>query len=50
MNIIFLLIGVSITVAGGFLMLFFWAVKNGQYTDSQTPAHRMLFEDGKPVK
>lgn len=50
MNIIFLLIGVSITVATGFFLLFLWAVRSGQYNDSHTPAQRMLFEDGKPCK
>ncbi|HTF81727.1 MAG TPA: cbb3-type cytochrome oxidase assembly protein CcoS [Cytophagales bacterium] len=45
MNIIFLLIGISITVAMSFLLLFFWAVRTGQYDDSDTPARRMLFEN-----
>lgn len=50
MHIIFLLVGVSITVAGVFLLLFFWAVNTGQYDDSQTPAERVLFEENQAPK
>jgi len=45
MFIIFLLIGISVTVAGCFLGAFLWAVKSGQYDDDYTPAVRMLFEN-----
>ncbi|ARS34992.1 cbb3-type cytochrome oxidase assembly protein CcoS [Pontibacter actiniarum] len=45
MFIIFLLIGISVTVASGFLAAFLWAVKSGQYEDDYTPAVRMLFEN-----
>jgi len=41
----FLLIGVSILVAGSFLAAFLWSVKNGQYDDDQTPSIRILFDD-----
>lgn len=45
MSAIFLLIGVSILVAGSFLTAFLWSVKNGQYDDDYTPSVRMLFDD-----
>lgn len=45
MKIIFLLIGISLIVAIGFLLAFFWAVGNGQYEDEHTPAMRILLED-----
>ncbi|MBT9395001.1 cbb3-type cytochrome oxidase assembly protein CcoS [Hymenobacter sp. NST-14] len=45
MTIIFLLIGISLTVALTFLGAFLWAVRSGQYDDAYTPAVRMLFED-----
>ena len=45
MNIILLLILLSLFVAGGFLLAFFWAVKSGQYDDDYTPSVRMLFDD-----
>lgn len=48
MSAIFLLVGVSLTVAAGFLVAFIWSVKNGQYDDNYTPSIRMLFDD--PVK
>jgi cbb3-type cytochrome oxidase maturation protein len=42
---LFLLIGISIIVAGCFLTAFLWSVKNGQYDDDYTPSVRMLFDD-----
>ncbi len=52
MTIIYLLIGISITVALIFLGSFMWAVKSGQYEDDYTPSVRMLFDDEleKPKK
>ncbi len=44
MKILFLLISISILVAGGFLALFIWAVRSGQFDDTKTPSFRMLFE------
>lgn len=48
MNIIYFLIGCSILMALLFLAAFFWAMKDGQNDDMQTPAIRMLFDDDKP--
>ena len=45
MEIIFVLIGISLLVAIGFLGTFLWAVKTGQYDDDYTPAVRILFDD-----
>ena len=45
MKIIFLLIGISLTIAIGFLMAFFWAVGSGQYDDDYTPSVRILLEN-----
>lgn len=45
MEVIFILIGISLLLAGSFLFLFFKAVKDGQFEDDQTPAIRMLFEN-----
>lgn len=45
MIIILALIFVSLLLAIGFLIAFFWAVNTGQYEDHQTPAMRILFED-----
>jgi len=45
MSVLFVLIGISILVAGGFLFAFLWAVKKGQYDDSYSPSVRILFDD-----
>ncbi len=45
MNVLIILLGFSMLVAGGFLIAFLWAVRSGQYTDRHTPALRMLFDD-----
>ncbi len=49
MSIVILLAIIGILVAGGFLVAFLWAVKSGQYDDTESPAMRMLFDDTKPV-
>jgi cbb3-type cytochrome oxidase maturation protein len=45
MTVIFLLIPLSILIATGFLLAFIWAVRSGQYEDTQTPAMRLLLEE-----
>lgn len=45
MEIILYIIIVSLIVAGGFLMAFFWAVNDGQYEDDLTPSMRILIDD-----
>ncbi len=45
MAIVFFLILVSLIVASGFLLAYFWATRSGQFDDSYTPAVRMLFDD-----
>ena len=51
-SIIAMLVG-SLIIAGGFLIAFLWSVKDGQYDDEYSPAHRILFDDtikDKPIK
>jgi cbb3-type cytochrome oxidase maturation protein len=45
LSALIILIGVSILVAGSFLIAFLWSAKSGQYDDDYTPSVRMLFED-----
>lgn len=45
MKIIFVLIGLSLLLAVGFLISFLWAVKSGQYKDDYTPSIRILHGD-----
>ena len=48
MSVLIILIGVSLTVALGFLLAFLWASSSGQYDDDYTPSVRMLFDDKVP--
>ncbi|WP_205503378.1 cbb3-type cytochrome oxidase assembly protein CcoS [Rufibacter psychrotolerans] len=48
MTIIYLLIGISLTVAALFLSSFVWAVRSGQYEDDYTPSVRILFDEETP--
>jgi cbb3-type cytochrome oxidase maturation protein len=45
MSILFVLIIISLFLAAGFLLAFFWATKDGQFEDDYTPSVRMLFDD-----
>jgi cbb3-type cytochrome oxidase maturation protein len=45
LSALFVLIGISILVAGGFLAAFLWSVNKGQFDDDYTPSIRMLFDD-----
>ena len=45
MLIIIGLILISLCLALLFLWAFFWAVRAGQFDDTETPSRRMLFED-----
>jgi cbb3-type cytochrome oxidase maturation protein len=45
MSILFILIIISLTLASGFLIAFFWAVRSGQFEDDYTPSIRILFDD-----
>jgi cbb3-type cytochrome oxidase maturation protein len=45
MQIIFILIIISISMATLFLLSFLWATKSGQYEDTYGPSVRMLFDD-----
>ena len=49
MNVILLLIPLSVIIAAGFLVAFFWAVRSGQYEDTCTPSMRLLTDDAEPV-
>ena len=49
MSILIILIVFSLSIALLFLSLFSWAVRDGQYQDTDSPAIRLLYED-KPAK
>jgi cbb3-type cytochrome oxidase maturation protein len=48
MGVIVFLVVLALLIAGGFLLSFFWATKDGQFDDTYTPAVRILFDDTKP--
>ena len=50
MSVIIILLIVSICIAGGFLIAFLWSVKDGQFDDDQSPAHKILFDNKKTIK
>jgi len=45
MDILYLLIPLTILLITGAIVAFIWSVKNGQFDDLDSPAHRILFED-----
>lgn len=45
MDIIYVLVPLSIGLIGIALLVFFWAVKGGQFDDLESPAHKILFDD-----
>lgn len=45
MGVIIFLVLFSLIVAIFFLGAFFWAVKSGQFDDTETPGIRMLFDN-----
>ena len=44
MAAIAVLIAFSLILATGFLIAFYWAVKDGQYEDDVTPSVRILYD------
>lgn len=45
MGVIFILLGISLSLGTVFLVLFVRAMRAGQYDDTVTPAMRMLADD-----
>jgi cbb3-type cytochrome oxidase maturation protein len=45
MSALYLLVGVSIMVAGFFLAAFIWSVRTDQYEDKKGASMRMLHDD-----
>jgi cbb3-type cytochrome oxidase maturation protein len=45
MQIIFVLIAISISLALFFLISFLWATRSGQFDDTYGPSVRLLFDD-----
>lgn len=50
MSVLFILIGVSLLVAIGFLVAFLWATSSGQYEDEYADSVRILFDNKDHTK
>jgi cbb3-type cytochrome oxidase maturation protein len=47
MSAFYIMIGVSLVIAVGFLAAFIWSVQKGHYEDEYTPSIRILLDDTK---
>jgi cbb3-type cytochrome oxidase maturation protein len=45
MEALYLLIPISLILAGGALISFIWAAKSGQFSDLSSPGERIVFEE-----
>lgn len=45
MDILYILVPLAVAMAGVAVTGFFWAVRDGQFDDTNTPALRILFEE-----
>ena len=52
MTILYVIIPIAIILVSSFVVFFLWAVKEEQFDDLETPAHKMLIDDwnDKPEK
>ncbi|QDU91031.1 Cytochrome oxidase maturation protein cbb3-type [Pirellulimonas nuda] len=45
MSVVFLMAPIALLLAAAAVAAFIWAARDGQFDDTQTPSHRMLFDD-----
>lgn len=45
MSVLYLMIPMSLLLGTGFVMLFIWTVRSGQFDDVETPALRILNDE-----
>ncbi|MCP8897884.1 cbb3-type cytochrome oxidase assembly protein CcoS [Gilvimarinus xylanilyticus] len=50
MNSLFFLIPIALIFVAIAVRALFWAINSGQYDNLDTEAHRILFDDDKPVR
>lgn len=48
MSILYIMLPGALLLAAGAVWMFIRAVREGQYDDLDTPAHRMLTDDDRP--
>ena len=49
MQIVMILVPLMLILVALGVLMFSWAVKNGQYDDMDGPAHRILYDDDKDM-
>lgn len=49
MQIVMILVPVMLILVALGIVLFSWAVRNGQYDDLEGPAHRILYDDDEDM-
>ena len=45
MTVLYIIIPIAIILVSFFVLIFLWAVKDGQFDDLETPAHKILIDD-----
>jgi cbb3-type cytochrome oxidase maturation protein len=45
----YILVPISLFLAGGALFSFIWAAKKGQFSDLSSPSQRIIFEDFETI-
>lgn len=45
MTLLYALVPLSLLLLGIAIVVFFWAVRSGQFDDMESPAHRILFDE-----
>ncbi len=50
MEILYILIPISMLLAGSGLAACIWAIRNGQYKDMESPAQSLVFEEYESSK
>jgi cbb3-type cytochrome oxidase maturation protein len=47
MSVIYLVLPLALVVVGGAVLAFVWSARSGQYDDLETPAVRVLHDEGR---
>ena len=48
MGVIYIMLGISLLLSFSFLAFFFWASKNQQFSDLDTPSWRAILDEQEP--
>lgn len=50
MTVIYVLLPLAVVLAVGFVVMFIWATRDGQFDDVKTPQLRVLFDDDPVIQ